>query len=168
MPPKDNVPEQPVGMFATLSAVESLVHLPRELFQRPWIDIWYPVEWLPITGGQQAQVRAVQIQSDADFLCFGGVYTATDPANEATFTAPAPLSIAILLSGQQSLVGQVGTNTGTTHINNILGIRGLGSEGKWPAAQLIARNSTLTLALTNLTAATSFNVRAALFGVSVY
>lgn len=168
MPPKDNVHLQPPGMFATLSAVNSLIHLPRELFQKPWIFIEYPVEWLPIVGAANAQVRPVQIQSDCDFVCCGGVYTATDPANEATFFAPAPLSIGLQLSGQQSVIGQVGANTGTTHINNLLGIRGQGAEGRWPVAQLITRNSTVTLALTNLTAATSFNVRAALFGFSVY
>lgn len=155
------------NMWATLSAVTSLVHLPKELFQREWIPAWYPLEWLPIAANGTATVT-VTIADDADFVALGGNYTASGvgAANEGTFTSPAAYTINIKATAQLSLIGQQGSNTGTTHINNMLR-NGTNGPPTWAIALLAGRKTTMAATLTNLDN-TQRNVRASLIGFHVY
>lgn len=154
--------------FGTISGVLTLLHIDRELFKRIWVPIWYPLEWLPINAAAAQQPATIQVDDNADFVCVGGNYTASGvgAANEGTFTNPAAYSINIKLGSQLSIIGQQGTNTGTTHINNLLE-NGQNGIRRWPAAMLATRKTTISALLTNLDN-TQRNIRATLYGFLVY
>lgn len=151
--------------FGTIAAIDSLIHLPKELFDKAWDPIWYPADFLAMSGS--AVAVAVQIASNRDFVCMGGVITVTANGAPGTFVQPAAYTAQIQIAGNQQLMGQVGTNTGFVHINNLFGQVGTQNAGRWPVAALLARNTQLTTILNNLDATTR-DVRVAYYGFSVY
>lgn len=155
--------------FGTVSAIDSLVHLPKELFNRVWEPRWYPADILPFDPAVRVQeTRPIQVADNRDFVCMGASIVATLPGAELTFVSPAPYTVQVRTAGNTALQASVGQNTGFVHAAAFFGFQnGQNNNGRWPVAQFVPRNTTLTFVL-NVLDLVSRNIRLALFGFDVY
>jgi hypothetical protein len=155
--------------FGTVSAIDSVIHLPKELFDRVWEPRWYPADFLPFDPAVQTQLtRPVQVSDNRDFVCMGGSIVATIPGAELTFADPAPYTVQVRTAGNTSLQANVGQNAGFVHAMAFFARQsGQGNTGRWPVAQFVPRNTTLTVVL-NVLDLISRNVRVVLYGFDVY
>lgn len=155
--------------FGTVTAIDSLVHLQKEMFDRVWAPRWYPADFLPFDPAVQVQmVVPVQIADDRDFVCMGGTLVASNPAAPATFFDPAPYTCQIRTAGQTALMSVVQANQGFVHVAALFSRQnGADPAGRWPVAQWVPRNTTVSVVL-NVLDAISRDVRVSLYGFDVY
>lgn len=148
--PRGGMPGSAVGNIA---AAASLIHLPKELFEKIWDPSFQPVSF--ITGGafalgvSGAATQPFQVSPDGDFVITGGYYTSFVAATPGTFVAPAAYTIQIRV-GSKSVIGSAGGAAGAAHIDVVLN-RTRGGV-MWPAAMYCPSGATVSTTLTNLDA----------------
>jgi len=135
----------------------------------------FNIEFLPATANAFTTGNFI-VQNDSAFVLTKTMYTATLTDNQTPVTAvtvPAPATTFVVVGiSAPFLVNLVDSGSGRqfsnidTHIDNWFG--SAERPFLWPSPQVLDPNSTFTMRVQNLNAATNFNVRAAFGGFKVF
>ena len=147
-----------------LPLLNPLALLPSDLWGRQAEDFTYSVNFLPATGSVTTQ-GTVQINNDSDFVLCGMRATPAADPGEVVFTTCPALTIQISDSGSgRSFFDQPAA------LPNVCGIAVTNADfgqGARYFPKLIAGGSTLTVAITNLTA-TAVRLRLSFRGFKLF
>ena len=133
--------------------------LPKALWKRVKDFFTFTVEWLPLAISESAS-KTFSTQGDSDFLILMGTRVVSTVDN-LTATAFPPMLVKIEDSGSgRNMMDKA------VHLENLFGTAQQPSV--WPFPKLIRANSTVTVTLQNLSAASAFNARLSFLGFKVF
>ena len=133
--------------------------LPKALWNRVKDFFSYTVEWLPLAISESAS-KTFSTQGDADFMIQEGVRVVSTVDN-LTETAFPPMLVKIEDSGSgRNMMDKA------VHLENLFGTAQ--QPMVWPFPKRIRPNSTVTVTLQNLSAASAFNARLTFLGFKVF
>lgn len=133
--------------------------IPKALWKRVKDFFAFTVEWLPLAISESAS-KTFSTQGDSDFLILSGVRVVSTVNNLTETTFP-PMLVKIEDSGSgRNMMDKA------VHIENLFG--SAKQPMVWPYPKLIRANSTVTVTLQNLSAASAFNARLSFLGFKVF
>lgn len=152
----------PGGRIAAAAFVNPFwSNLDPKIWRMPKDFFVYATDFLPLAAGAVAARNTIQIQADSHFLILEANGRVTETNDTTAVPEPIPITVRIFDSGSGREVMNQAIHWGT-----------LFGDGELPGylgyPKILKAQSTLEVELTNLNAATAFNVRISFLGFKLF